>query len=463
MNKYIIWGTGARLKKNIELIDLNEVCCFIDSNISEENVVLYGIQVKNPQEVSMVGIDKIIIMSEKYYDEIARELIWKYKVPINKIIGFEYYLQSKKSDTEYAHLIYRRYQIRLINIINKFIPQCRIYDPKLDIYKSYESEIDTAIFLIGNKTNNINKAIWNRYDYLLDENNKETISYDLLIAYGKYMDIFSEYYDSINCEICSVEKADRYDNNTIIYYGFRFRFENPNSRDKIQIFQVTHKEFQPVNLSCYIPINVNRNIRLTGIYFVDCDGDNISEYNSKINECTALYWIWKNDHSDIIGLNHYRRVFASIFDKSMALREPEIRLLMSHYDIIVAEKVVFDKLNVRETLRREVCSEAFDRTYIVLENIFAEMDIDNQESFKYVMDGYVMYPCNMFITRREILDKYCKWLFPILFKLIAGVNIDPLWDDYSKRIIGFFAERMLTVWLLQQSYSFKELPIIFTE
>ena len=92
--------------------------------------------------------------------------------------------------------------------------------------------------------------------------------------------------------------------------------------------------------------------------------------------------------------------------------------------------------------------------------IFNEMGEEEYKAFQYVFQGYAMYPRNMFITSRKILDKYCNWLFPILFKLIQKVNIKEEWDNYSKRVIGFFAERLFTVWLVQQNYKIKELPII---
>ena len=51
----------------------------------------------------------------------------------------------------------------------------------------------------------------------------------------------------------------------------------------------------------------------------------------------------------------------------------------------------------------------------------------------------------MFIARKEILEKYCEWLFPIL--QFCEEKIGSKSDSYQNRYIGFLAERLLTVFL----------------
>ena len=42
----------------------------------------------------------------------------------------------------------------------------------------------------------------------------------------------------------------------------------------------------------------------------DREGESIADLNPYINECTGLYWIWKNAQEDYVGLCHYRRYFS---------------------------------------------------------------------------------------------------------------------------------------------------------
>ena len=78
-----------------------------------------------------------------------------------------------------------------------------------------------------------------------------------------------------------------------------------------------------------------------------------------------------------------------------------------------------------------------------------------------MFSGQIMYPCNMIITSKGIFDEYCQWLMPIVLYLVDNVEFDYTWDMYSSRVIGFFAERLLTVWLYLSDYSLTEIPIQF--
>ena len=61
----------------------------------------------------------------------------------------------------------------------------------------------------------------------------------------------------------------------------------------------------------------------------------------------------------------------------------------------------------------------------------------------------------MIITRKNIFDDYCKWLFDVLFEVEKRVDISDR-DDYQKRIFGFLSERLIKVWLIKNEYKVKE-------
>ena len=73
-----------------------------------------------------------------------------------------------------------------------------------------------------------------------------------------------------------------------------------------------------------------------------------------------------------------------------------------------------------------------------------------------------MFPCNMFITSKVRFDQYCQWLFPVLLDSLKDRDFSQF-DSYSSRIIGFFAERMLTVWIVKEGLRVKQLPMWVTE
>ena len=50
--------------------------------------------------------------------------------------------------------------------------------------------------------------------------------------------------------------------------------------------------------------------------------------------------------------------------------------------------------------------------------------------------GNALCHYNMFISKKEIIDGYCEWVFPILFELEKGINAKD-YDDYRKRSMAF--------------------------
>ena len=68
----------------------------------------------------------------------------------------------------------------------------------------------------------------------------------------------------------------------------------------------------------------------------------------------------------------------------------------------------------------------------------------------------------MFIMKRELADKYCTWLFDILFELEKRLDISN-YDDNDKRVFGFVSERLLDVWLDANEIKYKDIPYMYLE
>lgn len=211
----------------------------------------------------------------------------------------------------------------------------------------------------------------------------------------------------------------------------------------------------------YVPIYAGSYKGGLDLYLHDNAGNHISEYNDKINEATAMYWIWKNDDSEYVGINHYRRFFQSKINSYGYFQKVELLTLLENYDIIVAKPEYFDNMSVEKYLKETVDFEAFETTMYVFKEILEDCEIKDKEAFDFVFKGNMIFPCNMMILKKTIYDEYCAWLFPKVFALLEKVDIKREWDNYSKRIIGFITERLFTVWIVQQKYSVYEMPIKF--
>lgn len=253
----------------------------------------------------------------------------------------------------------------------------------------------------------------------------------------------------------------------------------------VGVYVVTHKDAKLSKLPpCYKIIHAGRARAQKDFgYLGDDTGDNISRLNPFLDEVTALYWIWKNTRHTHAGFVHYRRFFTSktnqkefrpgeyVFNAKNLLSQAEILKLLRDYDIIVHT----ERLSDRTQLELMIYSTNFPELVALSEKVVRKHLTKNQpdylDAYDAVINGFVMFLCGMHVTRRNILDAYCEWLFSFLLdateELAAKVKIGDknLIDAphvYS-RMMSFFAERMLTVWLKKNHLRIKTLPIMYRD
>ncbi|MCI9593214.1 MAG: DUF4422 domain-containing protein [Lachnospiraceae bacterium] len=170
-------------------------------------------------------------------------------------------------------------------------------------------------------------------------------------------------------------------------------------------------------------------------------GEHISYKNRQYCELTALYWIWKNDNSSFVGLGHYRRHFE--------LNETIIeQLLVSDIDVVLTIPI-FDYPSVKEVYFRDHVKEDWE---VMMEAIHKYCP-EYSGIAEQMQDGRFYYAYNMFIMRREILEEYCAWLFPILF--YCETYCKEKEDVYQNRYIGFLAEHLMSIYFMFHEDKYK--------
>ena len=191
-----------------------------------------------------------------------------------------------------------------------------------------------------------------------------------------------------------------------------------------------------------IPIQVGAALTKERICDI-CDdvGEHISEKNRQYCELTALYCIWKNDRSDYVGLGHYRRHFE-------LTKEQLGQLAGSDIDVVLTIPIM-DIPNVEAVYRRDHIGADWD---VMLEAV-RTLSPEYVPAVQEMQSGKFYYAYNMFIIRREILEDYCSWLFPILF--YCEKRCGEKEDIYQNRYIGFIAEHLMSVYFLYHEKDYK--------
>lgn len=227
-----------------------------------------------------------------------------------------------------------------------------------------------------------------------------------------------------------------------------------------------HKNYRIPSSPCYMPLFVGKALKPDLKVECTCDntGDNISAKNPYYCELTGLYWMWKNTDSDYLGLVHYRRHFRTEkfslkkdpFEK--VLTEREAYQLLKKNDIILPRKRYY----LIETLASHYAHTHYAHHLDLIREILVKNQPGYVETFDKVMNYRSAHMYNMFIMKREKLNAYCEWLFPLLFELEDSVCFEE-YDPYQARLVGRIAELLLDVWIEKNQYRYHEVPVINME
>ncbi len=209
----------------------------------------------------------------------------------------------------------------------------------------------------------------------------------------------------------------------------------------LKLYSVTHKAIQTIPPD-RITIGVGEKRSVIGAQITDDVGCNISEKNYCYCELTALYWIWKHETCNFVGLEHYRRFF---FSKNFASAHPLTQKKI--YKILMSGKIILPKpQQYNETVYAHYAK------YHDIHDLEVCISIIRNDFPQYIADcDAVLYSkklciANMFIMPKQMLNEYCDWLFHILFKAEKAVDINSK-DSYQIRVFGFLSERLFNIWI----------------
>lgn len=236
----------------------------------------------------------------------------------------------------------------------------------------------------------------------------------------------------------------------------------------VKIIVATHKKYQMPEDKMYIPLHVGKAGKKAIGYMGDDASDNISTDNPRFCELTGVYWAWKNISADYIGLTHYRRHFTekNIIQRlgknkfDCIITEQSVKELLKQYDLILPTK---RKYYIESMYSHYVhLPYTYEKDVKVLRQVISEMQPEYVQAFDVVMHRRSAHMFNMFVMRKEIFDKYCEWLFPILFEVDRRIDISN-YSSMETRVIGFLGEFMIDVWNEKQKILYKEIPVMFME
>ena len=235
---------------------------------------------------------------------------------------------------------------------------------------------------------------------------------------------------------------------------------------RVKIIIATNKEYWMPEDPMYVPLQVGAEGKEQIGYERDDSGDNISKLNPYFCELTGTYWAWKNLEADYIGVAHYRRHY------SMHPFKRDISSAVLNYNEL---EPYLDSVKVFTPTKRNYIIETLSSHYAhthdpkhldVTREIISEKYPEYIDSFDQVIERRWGYMFNMMIMKKSIYDKYCEWVFDILFELRERLGEKGM-SRFNRRYYGRIAEIIFNVWLSQmikdgniKKEEIKEIPII---
>lgn len=231
----------------------------------------------------------------------------------------------------------------------------------------------------------------------------------------------------------------------------------------IKILVSTHKPYiMPKDVSLYLPIQVGYDeVSEHFGYQGDNIGDNISYKHRYYSDLSAVYWGWKNLNVEYMGSCHYRRYFVSKKLKynddkffRYILNRKELEKLLTKCPVIVAKKRHYYIETIEEHFKHTHESSDFD----LLRTVIAEISPEYLKAFENVAKSTSAHLFNTFIMRKDYVNSFCSFMFPILFEVEKRVDFSGR-TEFESRTCGYLAEFLLDTWIIKNKIDYQEVEL----
>ena len=476
--KIVIWGTGKLVQIFEKYIDLRQVISFIDSDTTRQGTVYAGRPVMAPEELNRLSFDRLIIFVSGKFEEIFDYATKCLHIEPDRIFYWSHY---------YGYYnIEQTMSIMREDLLQKGISRLLDYGLQLQNYNVYtcdqlelwgcgDVDREQEEFygrLYSRRISSLERYLEQEYPDALFAGRivsaESAAGLDAIqkILNGKIRNLYFTIPYGDTAENRSLQRLKQTPAGRVkvwhLFYEQLVCIQAAKEQD-IRVFIAAHRESGIFCDDMYEVLWLGPAGKNRWGYPDDRAQPSIADLNPLLNECTALYWIWKHVQCKYTGLVHYRRYFQNSqrMGNENILGAEQAERILKEYDIITAP-LAFYPVSIREQLKMTVVPEAFEAGWQIVEEQIRISQPEYLERFWHVMNGHAMFPCNMFITRKGIFDRYCEWLFSIVTEAARRIDVTAF-PAYSKRIIGFFAERLFTVWLSGQLLRIKEMPVWVTE
>ncbi|MBR2216007.1 MAG: DUF4422 domain-containing protein [Selenomonadaceae bacterium] len=164
--------------------------------------------------------------------------------------------------------------------------------------------------------------------------------------------------------------------------------------------------------------------------FTDDTGQNISAKNPQYCEMSAVYWIWKNQWHDWVGIEHYRRHL---------LVTPD--MLTDNVDAILPLPYICYPDTLSQ-FRRFVSEDVLRALLVALQ----ELHPGEYNRYLSILQGQYQYTYNLLCAQWEVFDDYCAWFFRIT-EYLESMG-DKVSDIKNTRALSYVAEVLTNLYFM---------------